>query len=283
VSDEAVAIPLGDESGDELDPRAISPELVMVDPELGRKAKAALCSRAAELERAEQRLHVVESETDSAVDRGATRATVLGSEQTRASTELAHLQVELTSVLRKLEDARDQLIEAPKRERQRRREVMVARFSGALGVFFGAVLFASLLMNLGFIGFFVGGSVGRPTLAPAAPAPAPASSVASSAQQAEGTERPPVVRENLVAKTRAQRLVARRLVRMPRTRLPAILVDRRTGLLKNNVNIVCRTVAAGRRSTFVCAVRLRQSPTRVRVYVSAGRAASTTRWVGLRP
>lgn len=277
MSDEAGATPFGDESGDELDPRTFSPELVMVDPELGRIARPVLCSRAAELERADQSPSLVEGETDSLVDRGAEEAAALSPIPTWASNELARLQFEFRAVQKQLNDARELLIEVPRRERQRRRELMVARFSGALGVFFSAVLFASLLMNLGFIGFFVGGSVGRPTLAPAAPG----SSVALPVQQARGTERPPVVTENAVAKARAQQFVAGRLLRMPRTRLPAILVDRRTGLLKNNVNVVCHTVAAGQGSTFVCTVRLRQTPTRVRVYVSSG-GVSTTRWVGLR-
>jgi hypothetical protein len=276
VSDESVGIPFDDESSDELDPRAISPELVMADPELGRKARAMLFSRSSQLER-EQRPSLVEGETDSPVDRGAEGAAALGPVPTWASKELARLQVEFRAVQKQLNDAGELLIEVPRRERQRRRELMHARFSGALGVFFSAVLFASLLMNLGFIGFFVGGSVGRPTLAPAAPG----SSVALPVQQARGTERPPVVTENAVAKARAQQFVAGSLLRMPRTRLPAILVDRRTGLLKNNVNVVCHTVAAGQRSAFVCTVRLRQTPTRVRVYVSS-RGVSTTRWVGLR-
>jgi hypothetical protein len=277
VSDEDLAIGVGDESGAELDIRAISPELVMVDPELGRKARAALRSRAVQLE-SHPRPSLIEEGTDTAVDDG--RAKAVTTAPAWASIELTRLQFELTAVQRELRDAREQLIEVPRQERQRHRELMVARFSGALGVFFSAVLFASLLMNLGFIGFLVGGSVGRPTLAPAALP----SSVALATQQARGTERPPVLPAPELAKARAEQFVAAQLLRTPRTRLPSILVDYRTGLLKNNVNVVCRRSAALQPGQFVCKVQLRQSPTRVRAYVRyAGPGTPTARWVGLRP
>src|ERR1700758_5004357 len=122
----------------------------MVDPELGRKARAALCSRAAKLEPAQPALPLIEEETEAAV--AATTA------QSWTSIELGRLRFELAVVQRELRDARHQLIEEPRRDRARRRELTVARLSGAFGVFFSAVLFASLLMNLGFIGYFVGGS-----------------------------------------------------------------------------------------------------------------------------
>lgn len=269
MSDEDLAIGVGDRSVGELDPRTISPELVMVDPELGRKARAALCS-AAKLEPAQPTPPLIEDEAEAAA--AATTA------PSWTSIELARLRFELAVVQRELRDARHQLIEVPKQERARRRELTVARLSGALGVFFSAVLFASLLMNLGFIGYFVGGSAGRPTLAPAAPV----SSVALATQQARGTERPPVVPAAELAKARAERFVLAQLLRTPRTRLPSILVDRRTGLLKNNINVVCRRSAT--RSNFACTVQFQHASTRVRVYLSyAGRGTPARRWVGLRP
>ena len=227
----------------ELDPRSISPELVMVDPELARNARTMLNERAEEQNAARQ----------DAPPPAAEEPVNLSPVQTNIS----RLETELAALRTEVADARMRLIEEPRKERQRQLARMSARASGAFGVFFSAVLFASLLMNLGFIGFLVGGASDGPTLAPSA-AP-PLTSVVQTTPGLSGAllplTQPPSssLATTIPPKSRAEQTIVTRLLFRFRSRLPAILIDRHTGLLKNNVKIICRR--SGTPRSFLCVVQ----------------------------
>jgi hypothetical protein len=123
------------------------------------------------------------------------------------------------------------------------------------------VLLLSLLLNLLFAAALFAGDSNAPTLEPAVPRPKPAASK-SDAERAVLT------------------LVARRAANGD---APRALVDRTTGLLKNNVLAVCRLDAD---QSFTCVVRPPQHRPREGLYVryrpaGTDRPASVT-WLGYR-
>jgi hypothetical protein len=286
-----------------LDRRAISPELALVDPELARALRAELCAGAEEKARAEQlkraehaRLAPAQTSDDAVAHE---RPEWLGPPSAVAiERELVRLRLELDAARRDLANARRKLVDEPRFERQRTRKVVAANVSGALNVLAGFLLFGSLLMNLGFIGFLVApGS--RPTMTRS-----PATTIVGGPVEGQqGAFQAPIITSSTTrsrrrilehsrarsteeaAKRTAEREIGVLLIKRWSTRLPPALRDRRTGLLKNNVKIVCMRRPSTSRHSFTCLVLPPQASARTPLYV-AYRVGSNGRlhvkWLGFR-
>jgi hypothetical protein len=184
--------------------QAISPELVLIDPELARIERARLVE-AAELAR-------LQSEAQA-------RDVAAGTPPPPP-----HAPEERVSIA------------------DRRRKLLIPTLA-ALSLLANGLLSAVVL---------AGGKAG-----PATPAAVPPASFAEPPgrrieRQLRATVKP-------AAKAKAERLVLASIIQGPTRKLPLGLVDRTTGLPKNNLQVSCRNGRASSSSSFLCVVRV---PTR---------------------
>lgn len=263
--------------------REISPELVLVDPELGEIARAALAA---------------DAETPAPVG-----------PEPPAALERGHILVEASPLYYALDPPPFARRSVP--ARTRRDEVLTAA-SRVFSMAAPALLFGSFLVNLALAGVILG-EAGGPELAPpesipmqaAAPSPqravgSPATnrevvrsgrraSVAPKTKRHRRQSKSPVVarrqsKSPVVAKRTAERTVLGLVQTAPKSRIRNLL-DAQTGLLKNNVQAVCRRHKAPRLARFDCVVRSSGTARGAGLYVTytvrAGGRWSIT-WLGFR-
>jgi hypothetical protein len=159
-----------------------------------------------------------------------------------------------------------------------RRESSRARASRLLSVTVPAVLFGSLLVSLALAGALLGAS-DLPGLAPSLPAvsmqaslerlqeePGNASAVtkAPAVDTTRPTRRPATAtrhraKPSAMAKAAAERTVLGLLQTAPRSRITKLL-DPKTGLLENNVQAVCRRRSGSGPARFLCVIRSASAP-----------------------
>jgi hypothetical protein len=214
-----------------LQPEPVSPELVLIDPELARRERARL-------------------------------------------EEKAYLKSVLdVAALRRAAESQP----APVAETVRRRAQWRDATTFAKRRLVPAALLCSLAANGFLIAYFVARGVGEQatqvavrmvTLTERAPAAPPASAVST----VPGT------------KAAVERRVVALILSAPSRRLPRDLIDSTTGLVKNNVQVVCKKQQVQRRS-FLCAVRLPSESTNKALFVryrmdKNGRGAF--KWYGYR-
>jgi hypothetical protein len=226
-----------------LPPEPVSPELVLVDPALAARERARL-EEAARL----QALYDV-------------------------------------AALRRAVERQPMPIEEPLRRRPRWREA--ATFAQKRLV--PAALLCSLLGN-GFLAAEMLSRAGEE----ATPVAVRMVTLTESGSAAQSTESPSTAREVATTTTaelpheklRATSMVERKLVSLivaaPARKLPPRFVDRETGLVKNNVQVVCRR---DRTSSFMCAVRLPADTPKSGIYVRYQvnrKGKDVFRWYGYR-
>jgi hypothetical protein len=86
------------------------------------------------------------------------------------------------------------------------------------------------------------------------------------------------------AKTAVERKVVALILSAPARRLPRDLIDSTTGLVKNNVQVVCSK--KGKRMSFLCAVRLPSDSSSKALYVryrTDKNGHSAFKWYGYKP
>jgi hypothetical protein len=196
-----------------LQPEPVSPELVLIDPELARRERARL-------------------------------------------EEKAYLQsvLDVAALARAAEESQPLMAETVHRRTPWRDATTFAK---------RRLVPAALLCSLAVTGFLVAHFVGRSggqeaaqvavrmvTLTQSAPA-APPVSTASTAESSR--------------KSAVERKVVALILSAPARRLPRDLIDSTTGLVKNNVQVVCREKSRPR--SFLCAVRLSSDSTGKALYV----------------
>jgi hypothetical protein len=226
-----------------LDSEPVSPELVLVDPELAQRERARLSERARLEERLrEQRLREAEMVRRESTEGRATQVDIdIGA--LRRAVERSTAAPPPTGAKLAWKATADHL----------RKRVMVA------------VLMCSLLVN----GVVLADVVGRTD--DSVPAVAPpvtvtvgplAQSVASSPSSPQPTSSVSTTPARTVEATRAsvERKLIAQILASPAGKLPRIFLDERTGLVKNNVHVVC---SAATRSSFICTVRLAGNSGRV--------------------
>jgi hypothetical protein len=271
----------------------ISPELVLVDPELAQIARAALREEA---------------------------------EARPAPREDAEKQAALRAISREFERQTERPVMAPSyyempappsvaanaTRRERRQEPVVSRPSRLLSLTGPSILTASLLLNLMLAGVLLGGSGETPSLEP----PAISSNSASTTRVQEGTTIAPrlgaqtqtrastqvaATHRTLRArhaskgphatheqpsrtKAAAERSVLALVQAAPSSRV-APLIDSKSGLLKNNVQAICRRQKARSLVRFLCIVRpygaARGAGLYIRYTLAHGGRWSVT-WLGYR-
>ena len=217
----------------------ISPELVLVDPELARLARAALSEAAEAAEAAES----------AAVAQVLTIVVEPPRERAPATP--------LYYALDPLQHTAPNL-----RATAGRRKTMLGGASRLVSITAPAIFFGSLLVNLALAGALLGGGE-APQLVPAPLAPVEPSGshlpkiTSASATVVRGAHRTRTrtrATRRAIAKTTVERTVLSLVQTAPRSRIAA-LIDERTGLLKNNVQAVCRRSAASRTVRFLCVVK----------------------------
>jgi len=214
----------------------VSPELVLVDPELARRERARL----------EERAYLEET------------------------LNIAALRRALESEPVPVEDAVPRT--SPLQE--------IAAFSRRRLV--PAALMVSLLANGLFVAHLVGGDTGKQASAQVAPvalsfgsSTAPTTVAASPSERsstavvtsrsASSEPRPPSSKPSLAAsKAAVERRVISLILASPARKLPHRFVDATTGLVKNNVQVVCRRSKV---RSFLCVVRLPSHAPREGLYV----------------
>jgi hypothetical protein len=250
----------------------ISPELVLVDPELGRIARVAL------LEEAE--------------DAAAARAAVVKAEraQEQAPVAPAYYALDPPYVVITKTTRTEKTADAP-----------AAAPSRILALTAPSILSVSILLNLMLAGVLLAGSGDEPTLV----SPESTAIVASTTfAQASPKSSASVVSSKRVSKPRptkasrrqasrrsaarlkgtAERTVLALVQTAPRSRI-AQLIDPTSGLLKNNVQSVCRRSANKRPARFMCLVRSPGAPRGAGLYVRYNVAANgrwSVTWLGYR-
>jgi hypothetical protein len=252
----------------------ISPELVLVDPELGRVARDVLRREAEEL----------------------------------AATHAAPVEVEpareqpITPLYYALDPPQPVVATAPPIERTVDR--VVARPSRVLSLTAPSILSVSILLNLMLAGVLFAGSGETPELLPPEPAfnqapstqsaerPAAAPTATAAPRQSRAGGHPaarPPHRSTGRARASRMKATAERTVlalvgTAPRSRV-AQLIDGKTGLLKNNIQAVCRRRAAQGAGRFLCIVRPAGAPRNAGLYVSytvQPRGRWSVTWLGYR-
>ena len=246
--------------------REISPELVLVDPDLAAVARAS---------------HFWGEERSPA-------AAVAHPETPRERTAppALHYAFDAPRISRTPPAQADE-------PRLRGWETVASTASYLLSAAMPAVLFLSVLVNLALAGVLLasGGdapqfgasdtgveaSAAHPTeplaettaVQRTAIEPSPRQTATPSTERAGKQEASPRVaraRARARAKAAAERTVLALLQAAPRSRV-APLLNRRTGLLRNNVQAVCRRSAARDRLSFVCTIRAAGARRRAAVYV----------------
>jgi hypothetical protein len=268
----------------------ISPELVLVDPELRELARAAL-SREAEEQAALRRELARAALSREAEEQAALRAVTVEVEPQREQPAVAPLYYAL--------DPPRPVVTA--RPSERRREAMAAPPSRILSLTAPSILSVSLLFNLMLAGVLLGGNGGAPTLV----SPEPAAIVASTTHVQNASvsaftpststrasqrrpARPPRKQTSRASANRikatAERTVLALVQTAPRSRIGQ-LIDPTSGLLKNNVQSVCRRGSPRGPAHFLCVVRspgaARGAGLYLRYNVAANGRWSVT-WLGYR-
>ncbi len=215
--------------------REISPELVLVDPELARVARAALALQA-------------ETPAPARTTPTALAATLEPRPAAPLYYALDAPQFAHSAVIRTVEPVG-------------RREGIVVATRHVLSHLTPAILFGSLLVNLALAGVLFGQSdvpdLGQPG---ATTEPLPANSQHDAAGTVAATRAPhrqatrPRTSKGASAKAIAERTVLGLVQTAPRSRITA-LIDRKSGLLKNNVQAVCRRRPGRGATRFLCVVR----------------------------
>lgn len=254
----------------------ISPELVLVDPELGRIARIALME---------------EAEAAATARAAAVEA------------ELAQEQPPVVPAYYALDPPNFVAANATRTDTRTEKsaEAVATRPSRILALTAPSILSVSLLMNLMLAGVLLAGGGHVPTLVSPEPtatlastthvqnAPASASAVAPSTQASQ--RHPAKPSHSHAARSRANRIkaTAERTVlalvqTAPRSRI-AQLIDPRSGLLKNNVHSVCHRRPGRGPARFLCIVRSPDAPRGAGLYVRYNLAANgrwSVTWLGYR-
>jgi hypothetical protein len=196
-------------------PEPVSPELVLIDPELARRERAKLEERA----------------------------------QLRAIHEAADLRLAFErAAARSSETPPEPAVRGPELAAFVQRRILPA------------ALLCSLLLN----GFFAAKLVTRDEAFVSAAAPLPAPVVTSAARAATSTTAvTTAVKRNVVrassrrprgvtAKASVERKLVSLMLAAPAGKLPDAFVDSATGLVKNNLQVVCRR----RPKSYLCAIRI---------------------------
>jgi hypothetical protein len=251
----------------------ISPELVLVDPELAVIARASLAQRA-------------EKPTPPVL------ATPAAPPEAPAAVPLYYA----LDTPRVVHSPAARVAEPPPAAEPRLRgwEAVLAAASHLFSLVTPAMLFLSFLVNLALAGVLLASGGDVPQLGPEpavvqpvsteAPAPIgetpaveqtsapPSSQVTERARTRPGTKakakagRARAAQARARAKASAERTVLTLLQTAPKARIAA-LIDPRSGLLKNNVQAVCQRRPAKLVTRFVCAIRVAGAPRRSAVYM----------------
>lgn len=251
----------------------ISPELVLVDPELGRIARIALME---------------EAEEAAATARAAA-----------VEAELAQEQPPVVPAYYALDPPGFVVAHATRAEKSA--DAPAPAPSRILALTAPSILSVSLLMNLMLAGVLLAGGGDRPTLVSPEPtatlasttnvqnAPASVSTVASSTRPSQRHPARPSRRQTSRRsasrlKATAERTVLALVQTAPRSRI-AQLIDPTSGLLKNNVQSVCHRRTRRGPARFLCVVRPPDAPRGAGLYVhytvtAKGRWSVT--WLGYR-
>ena len=249
----------------------ISPELVLVDPELGQIAAIALME---------------EAETAAAARAAAVEA------------ELKQEEPPVVPAYYELDPPEPVGGATPRIEK--RAETVTPAPSRILALTAPSILSVSLLMNLMLAGVLFAGSGGGPTFQspePAATVPstvqvqqAPLSAVTTASSTGASESHPSrsprgTTRQSAnQIKAAAERTVLALVQTAPRSRI-APLIDPTSGLLKNNVQSVCHRRAYRGSARFLCVVRSPGAPPGAGLYVRYDVAANgrwSVTWLGYR-
>jgi hypothetical protein len=249
----------------------ISPELVLVDPELARVARTKL---------------LLEAENKAALR----RASVELEDKPDQSVIGPPYHQLLTPPIVVANGARHEGRSAPK----------LSRSSRVLSFAAPSILTVSLLLNLMLAGVLLGGAGEGPSLEPATVSPTSASTtqegrgIASTTAPGRGRANRrasnPSVRKRTThdnasrRKAAAERAVLALVQAAPRSRLTP-LIDQTSGLLKNNVQAVCRRHAGGGHLRFLCVVRAAGAAAGEGLYLTyalAPRGQWSVTWLGYR-
>jgi hypothetical protein len=205
-----------------LQPEPVSPELVLVDPDLARRERARLEERAY--------LEAVVAESRRAVETASSTVDVAA----------LRLAVETSS------PPVDEMLE----EEERWRHVVTFARKRLLP----AALLCSLLVN-GFLAAQLVGRKGGETATPVAVRMLTSTDELPTAPSttAVAPSTPARTAKSATAKTSVERKLVSLIVAAPARKLPPRFVDPTTGLVKNNVQVVCRPRP---RRSFLCAVRV---------------------------
>ena len=254
----------------------ISPELVLVDPELGRVARIAL------LEEAEAAVAAQVAAVEAAAQ--------LEEEQPRPVVASYYAL-----------DPPERVVVQATRLTEKTAETVKSAPSRILALTAPSILSVSLLLNLMLAGVLFAGIGGGPTLEPPEPAvtvpsttpvqEAPASAV-STASSTRATMRHPArpsrrrtSRQRATQiKAAAERTVLALVQTASRSRI-AQLIDPTSGLLKNNVQSVCHRSSRRGPPRFLCVVRPPGAPHGAGLYVRYNVAANgrwSVTWLGYR-
>jgi gas vesicle protein len=250
----------------------ISPELVLVDPELGRLARIALIEEAEET--------------------AAARAAALEAEHAQEQPPVVPAYYALDP---------PNFVTANTRRTEKSAATAAPAPSRILALTSPSILSVSILMNLMLAGVLFAGSGGGPTLVSPEPtaivasttpvqnAPASATTVRSSTRAGQRHPAKPSRKQTSRRganrlKATAERTVLALVQTAPRSRI-AQLIDATSGLLKNNVQSVCRRSARKGPARFLCVVRSPDAPNGAGLYVRYNVAANgrwSVTWLGYR-
>jgi hypothetical protein len=206
-----------------LQPEPVSPELVLVDPDLARRERARLEERAY--------LKAVVAVSNRAV-------------------ETAPPQVDVAALRLAVETSSPPVDEMLEEEEERWRHVVTFARKRLLP----AALLCSLLVN-GFLAAQLVTRKGRETATPVAVRmlTSPEELATAPSTTAVAPSAPVQTAKSATAKTSVERKLVSLIVAAPARKLPTRFIDPTTGLVKNNVQVVCRRRP---RRSFLCAVRL---------------------------
>jgi hypothetical protein len=206
-----------------LQPEPVSPELVLVDPDLARRERARL----------EERAYL---ETVVAVS--------------HRTAETASPAIDLAGLRRAVETSSPPVDDMVEGDEDKWRHVVIFARKRLIP----AALLCSLLVN-GFLVAQLVARKGRETATPVAVRMSTSTDELPTAQSTTAVAPPAPVQaaSSASTKTAVERKLVSLIVAAPAHKLPNRFVDPATGLVKNNVQVVCRRRP---RRSFLCAVRL---------------------------
>jgi len=240
----------------QISPEPISPELVLVDPELARAERVRLLERA-------RVAAIVDAEGRRLAVRSAPRSEANGEsqlERERPIVDAEALRLAVESALRSERDGGSELVRervSTTAPRYRRR---VLQGAVLLGLLASGVLLAVVVARNGQ------GTPRAAFTAPTSPTQAFSPSVLSNIpsrgivatgstaplSRAPGAVRPPPLPAS-PSETALERHIFALIISAPRAKLPPDLIDPTTGLPKNNLQVVCR--GARTPHSFLCVIR----------------------------